>query len=50
MLNFAPGGAVPRNIFDIVSFTNIIAIIALTLEKFFPWLIGFAQILPDELR
>lgn len=40
----------PRNIFDIIFVGNIMQIVALTLEVFFPWLFAFNQILPTDLR
>ena len=49
--NAAPNGTVfPRNIFDIIFVGNIIQVIALTAEVFFPWLFFFNQILPQDLR
>lgn len=48
--NSAPGVTIPRNLFDITSMTNIMAIIALTLQTFFPWLFAFNRIWPDALN
>jgi hypothetical protein len=40
----------PRNIFDIIFLGNIIQVIAITWETFFPWAFAFNQILPTDLR
>lgn len=44
----APAYLVPRNIFEISSWTDIVVVIGLSLEKFFGFWLG--QLIPDELR
>ncbi len=39
---------VPRNVFDVMSLTDIMVIIGLTLEKWFTWLFG-GYLLPEGL-
>lgn len=39
---------VPRNIFEISDWTDIIVVIGLGLEKFFGFWVG--QLIPDDLR
>jgi len=44
----APAYLVPRNIFEISSWTDIVVVIGLSLEKFFGFFLG--QLIPDDLR
>lgn len=39
---------VPRNFFDIMSLTDIVVVIGLTMEKWWGWLFG-TTVLPDDL-
>ncbi len=44
----APAYLVPRNIFEISSWTDIVVVIGLSLEKFLGFFVG--QLIPDDLR
>jgi hypothetical protein len=44
----APAYLVPRNIFEISSWTDIVVVIGLSIEKFFGFFVG--QWIPNDLR
>jgi len=44
----APAYLVPRNIFEISSWTDIVVVIGLSLEKLFGFWLG--QLIPNDLR